>query len=163
MDELDTPPGTLEVDQVEVRTLKNTDLEWVVRIDAQHGGRPRPKYYELKLAEAARDTAMRVSLAAFVSGEPAGFLMARLYYGEFGHPEPVAILDSIGVSPAFAGKHVARALMRQLEMNLSGLGIERLETQVDWRMHDLLRFFERAGFVPAPRLCLEKKVERPRS
>ncbi len=161
MDDLDVPPGELDVDRVAVRLLRKNDLDWVVRIDAQRTGHARPRYFELKIAEAERDTSVRISLAGEIDGEPAGFLMARLYYGEFGQPEPVAILDTIGVGQAFAHKHVAKALLRQLEMNLAALGIERLETQVDWRMRDLLGFFERAGFGPAPRLCLEKKVQRP--
>lgn len=154
-------PGTLETDGVVVRALRLYDVDWVARIDERHSGRSRREYYRLKLDEAARDTGVRISLAAEVKNEPAGFLMGRLYYGEFGEPEPVAILDSIGVSGAFAGKHVGRALMRQLEMNLSGLGIERLETQVAWDQGELIGFFRRAGFKPAARLCLEKCVERP--
>ncbi len=162
-DDLGREPGTLETDYIEVRNLRPEDLDWVVRIDGQHSGAQRREYYRVKLAEATKDTGVRISLAALVKGEPAGFLMGRLYYGEFGKPEPVAILDSLGVARAFAGQKVAKALMRQLEMNLSGLGIERLETQVEWEQLDLLRFFQRAGFKPAARLCLEKPVRRPLS
>ncbi|MCE7888547.1 MAG: GNAT family N-acetyltransferase [Sorangiineae bacterium PRO1] len=115
----------------------------------------------MKLAEVAKDTGIKISLAAFVKGEPAGFLMGRLYYGEFGQPEPVAILDSLGVGSAFGGQHVGAALMRQLEMNLAALGIERLQTQIEWDQVDLIKFFQRAGFKPAARLCLEKAVKRP--
>jgi ribosomal protein S18 acetylase RimI-like enzyme len=158
MDDLDMPPGALDIDSVVVRALAPTDLDWIVRIDAQRMGRPRPEYYKLKLAEAARDTGVRVSLAATIDEEPAGFLMARVYYGDFGRPEPSAILDAIGVSPAFARRNVARALLHQLETNLRGLGIERLETQVDWQMTELIAFFQRAGFRPAARLCLEKTL-----
>ena len=161
MDDRDDEPGTLDTDHVLVRDLRADDLDWVVRVDAPFSGGPRPAYFKVKLAEATRDTGIRISLAALVKGEPAGFLMGRLYYGEFGEPEPVAILDSICVSRAFAGQHVGRALMRQLEMNLSALGIERLQTQVAWDQFELLAFFRRAGFAPAPRLCLEKPVRRP--
>jgi hypothetical protein len=35
--------------------------------------------------------------------------LGRLYYGEFGLPEPVAIVDSIGVHPELKGRHVGRA------------------------------------------------------
>ena len=156
-------PGTLETDSVEVRNLDAKDLDWVIRIDSQHSGKQRREYYKVKLGEVAKDTGVRISLAAFVKGEPAGFLMGRLYYGEFGQPEPVAILDSLGVSPAFAGQHVGAALMRQLEMNLSALGIERLQTQIEWDQVDLIKFFQRAGFKPAARLCLETPVKRPGS
>lgn len=161
MQELNREPGSLETDHVEVRNLRPEDLDWVVRIDSQHSGQQRREYYKVKLAEVAKDTGIKISLAAFIKGEPAGFLMGRLYYGEFGQPEPVAILDSMGVGTPYAGQNVGAALMRQLEMNLSGLGIERLQTQVEWDQVDLLKFFQKAGFKPAARLCLEKAVKRP--
>ncbi len=129
MDELDQRPGELDVDHVEVRVLGEADLEWVVRIDAQRSGRVRRPYYKLMLEEAVHHTGLRISLAAFVAHEPAGFLMARLYYGEFGQLERAAVLDSIGIAPAFAGRKVGRALLRQLEMNLAALGVERLENR----------------------------------
>ena len=162
MDDLDQSPGELDVDRIDVRVLGEGDLDWVVRIDAQRSGHVRRAYYKLKLEEAVHNTGLRISLAAYVKGEPAGFLMARLYYGEFGQPEPAAVLDSIGIAPAFAGRKVGRALLRQLEMNLAALGVERLETEVDWSMIELVAFFQHAGFKPAPRLCLEKQVVRPR-
>jgi len=161
MDDLDQRPGEIDVDHVEVRVLGEADLDWVVRIDSQRGGRVRRAYYKLKLEETVRHANLHISLAAFVGRDPAGFLMARLYYGEFGQPEPVAVLDSLGTAPAFAGRKVGRALLRQLEMNLAALGVERIETEVDWTMMELVGFFQHAGFKPAARLCLEKTVERP--
>lgn len=152
-------PGTLETDSVEVRTLSPDDLEWMVRIDAEHSGRSRTPYYQLKLAEAQRDTGVRVSLAALVDGEPAGFLMARTYHGEFGLPEPVAVLDSIAVSHAVSGRHVGEALLRQLVVNLRALGIDKIQTQVEWDQMALLGFFQHEGFRPAARLCLELSLD----
>jgi ribosomal protein S18 acetylase RimI-like enzyme len=160
MQEIDREPGTLETDSVEIRSLTVADLDWVVRIDSEHSGQSRREYYQLKLEEAERDTGIRISLAALVDGEPVGFLMGRLYYGEFGLPEPQAILDSIAVSRAHAGHSVGHALMRQLSTNLRGLGIEKIQTQADWNQWALLRFFESAGFVPAPRVCLEMTIGR---
>ena len=159
--EKELPPGTLETDAVEVRTLTSADLDQVVRIDKEWTGRNRREYYQLKLKEAERDTGVKISLAALLDGQIAGFLLGRLYYGEFGRPEPVALLDSIAASKAVSGRHVGDALMRQLRMNLDALGIERIETVVDWKQIDLLSFFAKEGFRPAPRLCLEMEVERP--
>jgi len=161
MDELDRAPGTLETDHVEVRALAPSDLDWVVRIDAQHFGRPRHEYYQLKLKEAEQDTGVRISLAALVDGTPAGFLRGRLSYGEFGVPEPVAILDSIGIATAYRGQKVGAALMHQFKTNLRGLGIDSVRTQVDWQQFDLMGFFARSGFRPAERLCLEMDLSRP--
>jgi ribosomal protein S18 acetylase RimI-like enzyme len=160
-DELNTEPGSINTDHIVIRTLKADDLDWVVNIDSQHFQRHRREYYRVKIAEGENDTGLRISLAATIKGEPAGFLMGRLYYGEFGQPEPIAILDSIGVATAFGGQKVAYALMRQLQMNLAALGIERLQTQVEWDQVDLIKFFQRSGFRPASRLCLEMPVKRP--
>ncbi len=160
MDELDREPGWLETDNVEVRALAPTDLDWVERIDQQHSGRARREYFRVKLAQVNDDTGMRISLAALIDKQPVGFLMGRLYYGEFGLPEPAAILDSIGVASGFEGQHVGKALMRQLATNLRGLGIEHVQTQVEWDQGDLIRFFQHSGFVPAPRLCLDLDLKR---
>ncbi len=159
MEDLDRAPGTLETDHVEVRHLASADLDWVVRIDREHSKQSRREYYQLKIRESEQDTGIRMSLAALIDGEPAGFLMGRLYYGEFGLPEPVAILDSLGVSRAFQGKKVGVAVLRQFCTHLKALGIEKLQTQVEWDQWELLRFFSKAGFAPAPRLCLEMQVD----
>lgn len=158
MDELDRAPGTLETDHVEVRALAPSDLDWVVRIDAQHFGRPRHEYYQLKLKEAEQDTGVRISLAALVDGTPAGFLMGRLYYGEFGVPEPVALIDTIGVDPERTGQGVGQALLAQFRRNLEALGVRAVRTQADWNDWPLLRFLDHNGFSPLPRVTLEARL-----
>lgn len=149
-------PGVSEFEHVLVRPLDGKDLDAVVKIDARHSGRTRREFFQKKLEEALRDTGVRISLAAEVAGAFAGFALGRIYYGEFGVPEPVAIVDSIGVDPAFAGQHVGSALMHQMEMNLSALGVERMVTEVAWNSFALLGFLEQRGFHPAPVLTLEK-------
>jgi ribosomal protein S18 acetylase RimI-like enzyme len=72
--------------------------------------------------------------------------------------EPVAVLDTIGVNPDFRRHGVGRALLEQLCLNLQALGIPRLQTEVNWQDQELLRFFHREGFLPAPRLCLDLDV-----
>ncbi len=145
--------GVLETDHVEVRSLGREDLDWIARIDEKHSGRSRREYLRLRLEEA--NTGVRVSLGAWVDGAPCGYLMGRVYYGEFGMPEPTAVLDYIGVAPAFAGRHVGAALLRQLRMNLRALNVEKIQTQVDWDQQALMTFFQKAGFRPAARICLE--------
>lgn len=154
-------PGVLETDAVLVRELRASDLEAVVRIDALRSGRARREYYQGKLEE-ARAARPRISLAAELDGRLVGFLLGRLYYGEFGLPEPTAVIDSLGVDPASSGKHVGRALMRQLRGNLRALSIESIRTEVEWDAHELLAFLARQGFRPAPRLCLELRLDPTR-
>ncbi len=156
--DLDLQPGESEFKNVVVRELREDDIDAIVKIDAQYSERTRREYYQRKLAEATRDSGLRISLAAEVDGIFAGFLIGRLYFGEFGIPEPVAIVDSIGVHGDFRGRHVGAALLEQLETNLRGVGIETIETQVDWDRFGLLGFLAGHGFSPAPILTLTKKL-----
>lgn len=153
--------GIREFDRIVVRALGPRDLDAIVRIDQHLTGRSRRDYLALKLKEALADTRVRVSLGAEVDGGLAGFLMGRLYFGEFGRPEPVAILDTIGVDPLRRGEGVGRALLDQFRTNLRGFGLARIQTQAAWDDWGLLRFLGRAGFTPVPRLTLEAPVDEP--
>lgn len=153
----DSDAGTLETNAVSVRELQADDLPAVVKIDALLSGRTRGEYYERKFEE-ARAATPRISLAAEIDGHLVGFLLGRLYYGEFGLPEPTAVIDSIGAHPEFAGRHVGQALLQQLVGNMRVLGIESVRTEVEWSAHDLVRFLAKQGFEQAPRLCLELRL-----
>ncbi len=150
---------SLEEEAIVVRALTPDDLDGVIRIDGAVTGRPRGEYFRLKLDQNLAETGIKVSLAAEVDGLFIGFLLARVYYGEFGMPEPSAVLDTIGVDPAFSGRGVGEALLRQLRMQLSGLGVGRLQTEVSWEQQELLAFFRKIGFEPAPRFCLDLEVK----
>lgn len=152
------PPASLETEAVRVRDLRPSDLDAVVKIDALRSGRSRGEYFVHKLQEAQESTP-RISLAAEVDGHLVGFLLGRLYYGEFGLPEPTAVIDSIGVHPEHGAQGVGQALFEQLQRNMRSLGVEYLRTEVEWKAHDLLRFLAKQGFEPAPRLCLELRLE----
>jgi ribosomal protein S18 acetylase RimI-like enzyme len=151
-------PGATGLEHVLVRQLEAKDLDAVVKIDSRHSGRPRREYYTRKIDEGIRESGVRISLAAETDGCIAGFLLGRVYYGEFGLPDRVAIIDSIGVDPGFAGKHVGAALMAQLETNMRALGVERVQTQVEWDSFKLLGFLKAQQFEPAPVLTLEKRL-----
>jgi ribosomal protein S18 acetylase RimI-like enzyme len=138
-----------------VRGLKPDDLERVIALDARNAGRRRDEYFKLKLQQNLAETGIKVSLAAEREGAFCGFLLARVYYGEFGTPEPVAMLDTFGVHPDFQGAGVGTALLQQLRINLTGLGVTRLRTEVSWDNQRLLQFFHGQDFRPAERFCLD--------
>jgi GNAT superfamily N-acetyltransferase len=152
-----------ERDAVLVRTLRPEDQEAVVAIDARILGRRREEFFRLKLRHAFSDTGIAVSLAAELDGGMVGFLLARVYYGEFGITERVAVLDVLGVHPDFRGRRVGAALVDQLRTNLFGLGIRTLQTEVSWDDPSLMAFFQHEGFRPAARLCLDLDLERTRN
>ena len=145
-----------------VRQLRNEDLEAVIALDASTTGHRREEYFKLKLAQALFDTGIQVSLAVDVDGSLGGFLLARVYYGEFGISERVAVLDTFGVRKELRGSGLGGALLRQLRVNLQALGIQTLQTEVSWDDPELISFFQHAGFRPAPRICLDLDLQEAR-
>jgi ribosomal protein S18 acetylase RimI-like enzyme len=151
------PPAD-PADEVTVRSMTEGDVAAIVRLDRKITGRDRTPYYARKAAEVLRESGIRVSLVAEVGGAFAGFVMARVDFGEFGRTDPTAVLDTVGVAPDFAGKGVGRALLGQLLLNLGSLRVERLVTQAGWKQLDLLGFLSRTGFRHSQRLSFEKPV-----
>lgn len=145
----------LESERIVVRRLQPADLDAVIALDAKITGRSWAEYLRLKLQQNLAETGIKVSLAAELDGCFAGFLLARVYYGEFGLPEPAAVLDTFGVHPDFQHQGIGSALLRQLRTDLAGLGVGRLQTEVSWDDPELLVFFQHQGFRPADRLCLD--------
>ena len=142
-------------ERIVVRGLKPEDLEPVIVLDAKNTGRRRDEYLKLKLQQNLAETGIKVSLAAEIADCFCGFLLARVYYGEFGAPEPVAVLDTFGVHPDFRRQGVGTALLQQLCKNLEGLRVTKLQTEVSWDDPELLAFFHGQGFQPAKRFCLD--------
>lgn len=157
-----SPPGddviALPRDRITVRSLMAADLPTIVAVDQRITGRTRQAYYERKLVEALEESAVRVSLVAELDRTVAGFVMARVDFGEFGSPEPEAVIDTIGVDPRFGHKGVGNAMLSQLLVNLAALRIERVRTEVAWNQFGLLSFLDRLGFKPRRRLALRHSL-----
>jgi GNAT superfamily N-acetyltransferase len=148
-------------DGVTVRLLTLADAPRLVRMDQAITGRNRTAWYEAKLKRALKESDLQISLGAQLEGFLVGAVLGSLQYGEFGQPEPIAILDTILVDPGYARRGVGSALLESLTRNLRALGIERLRTEVAWDDHDLNRFLGLQGFVPAPRFVLELRLGAP--
>jgi ribosomal protein S18 acetylase RimI-like enzyme len=146
-------------DQVLVRSLQESDLGRVVRIDERITDRHRLAYYERKFSEALRESGVRISLVAETDGLVAGFVMARVDYGEFGQAEATATIDTIGVDPTVGGARIGKALVSQLLVNLGALRVETVRTEVRWQDLELLGFLNRCGFVPAQRLSFAMDID----
>ena len=145
-------------DACEVSLMQESHIEGIARIDRRHTGRDRRGFLCRALREALDDSAVRISHVACAEGTVAGYLMARMDYGDYGRAEPAAVIDTIGVDPMRPRQGIGRALLSQLLLNLRALRVETVETAVAPANLDLLGFFNRAGFVPAERLSLRKAI-----
>jgi len=150
--------ASLARDAMPVRTLRSEDFASIARIDRHITGRDRSSYLQSKFAEALDEAGIRVSLVAEIEGMAAGFIMARVDYGEFGRTAATAVIDTIGVDPAWEHAGVGHALMSQLLANLEALCVASVRTEVDWRLFQLNRFLADCGFMPAQRVALTLEV-----
>jgi len=129
-----------------VRLMEPGDLPAVVAIDKKHSGRDRSAFLREKFDACIREPGINTSLIAESDGIPVGCLFGRLFFGEFGIPSTRAVLDTIGVHPAFGRKGVGHALIAQYAKNLRGLRVHAIDTLVDWERGELTDFFRATGF-----------------
>ncbi len=113
------------------------------------------------MKRALEESDLKISLGAELDATLVGAILGTLHYGEFGLPEPVAILDTILVDGDFRGRGIATAMLDQLVKNLEGLGIENVRTEVAWNDRELVGFLGKNGFSPARRLVLERSLREP--
>lgn len=150
--------NALSRDRIPVRSMNESDLAKVIAIDAANSGKERTAYFTRKLEENLHQSGVRVSLVAEEDGFPVGFIMARVDFGEFGRTSTEAVMDSIGVDPAFQHKGIGDALMAKLMMNLQALQVDRVRTEVAWNDTPLIGYLSRVGFSPAQRIALSKSL-----
>lgn len=160
--DLSDPSGddyaALSRDRIPVRSLTEADSPFIVAVDRKVTRRDRSTYYKRKIAEVTKESGVRVSLVAEIDGQFAGFVMARTEFGEFGRAQSTAVLDTIGVDPAYGRHSVGRALMSQLLTNLASLGVDKVQTQLAWNSFSLLGFLNRCGFKPSQRLIFQRRL-----
>jgi len=145
------------LENVEIRTLKKEDLDAIVRIDEKVLGESRKDYWERKL-KLMNDKSSQISLIAEVEGEVVGFILGEVSGWEFGVPETIGWMDTIGVDPAYQKKGVATALAHELIKNLKAIGVRTIYTLVSWKDWDLLQFFHAMGFTRGDMINLELKI-----
>jgi len=141
---------------VKIRVMKYEDLDDIIEIDTRVLGKARPEYWRLKV-EVAEKRSM-ASLAAEVDGRVVGFILGDASGWEYGVPDTVGWIDTIGVLPEYQKKGVARALMTEMISNLKKVGVEKIYTIVDWRSWDLLKFFNSMNFRKGEMVQLELPV-----
>jgi len=143
----------------DIRPIRSEDLRAIVDIDGKHTGITRPDYLKKKLTEALdASQGLVTSLVAEIDGKVVGFVMGKVFVGEFGIPETIATIDTIGVDPEFAGRGVAKVLLDEYLTHLSAAGVESVQTLVSWENWSLLRFFSSNRFAPSKTVNLERKI-----
>jgi ribosomal protein S18 acetylase RimI-like enzyme len=122
-------------------------------------GQRREEYYRRLLKEILNsDYRIITSLVAEYDGKVVGFIAGTIFHGEFGIPESVAYITTIGVDRKFSGRGIGKELFNQFITNARAAGVEKIYTIVEWTNWNMLKFFSRAGFKPSTSLNLEVDV-----
>ncbi len=140
-----------------IRPIKIDDLEAIVAIDEKVLGEKRWDYWEKKLS-VMDQKASQVSLVAEVQGQVLGFILGDVSGWEFGVPDTIGWIDTIGVDPDHQKKGLARALAQELIRKLKTMGVRTIYTLVSWNDWDLLQFFHAMGFTRGDMINLELKI-----
>ncbi len=141
-----------------VRPLAAADLDAVIAIDKANVGRSRRSYFQKRLEAARRHPDDHVQLGIEDKAGFAGYVLARFREGEFGSPEPILVLEAIGITPGHQHAGLGHELIAGLEAAMRGRKVRILQTQSAWNEHDMLRFLDACGFALAPRQVVECAV-----
>jgi ribosomal protein S18 acetylase RimI-like enzyme len=142
---------------VKVRPLKKEDLEAIVQIDQTVLGEYRKDYWERKL-ELMNNQLSQVSLVAEIEEKVVGFILGDVSGWEFGVPNTIGWIETIGVDPDYQKKGLATALANEIIKNLKALGVKTIYTLISWDNWDLLQFFHAMGFTRGDMINLELKI-----
>lgn len=143
------------------RPLTADDLDAIVAIDRADSGGGRRRFFEKRLAAVRENPDDFAHVGVTLRGTLRGFAIAHVLRGEFGREGAIAVLDALAVDPKSRNRGVGRMLLRELNARLQRARVRSLQSQIDWRRHDLTRFFAAAGFSLAPRMALERPVAAP--
>jgi predicted N-acetyltransferase YhbS len=145
------------LEDLRIRLLTIEDLEAIVAIDERVLGEKRRDYWEKKLRMMG-EKASQVSLVAEVREKVLGFILGDVSGWEFGVPDTIGWIDTIGVDPAHQKKGLATALVQELVQRLKAMGVRTIYTLVSWNDWDLLQFFHAMGFTRGDMINLELKI-----
>jgi predicted N-acetyltransferase YhbS len=145
---------------ITIRLMKADDFDAVVGIDEKVLKTARPEYYEMKFEKLfqSKDYVPASLVAEEEDGSVVGFVMGELFLGEYGIFQEQATLDTIGVDTDCQQKGIGRQLMKEFMDHLRELGVQKINTLVDWNDSSLVEFFRANEFTPSKTINLERRI-----
>ncbi|MGQ9507995.1 MAG: GNAT family N-acetyltransferase [Thermodesulfobacteriota bacterium] len=131
--------------KIQIRPMRMEDLDAIIEIDRKIFGKARPDYWKKIIVPNSQYPFS--SLVAEFDGKVVGFIVGEVSGGEFGIPDTVGWLTTIGVDPEYQHRGVARELSKTFIQNLKSIGVSTVYTLVNWNDWDLLSFFRKMGFT----------------
>ena len=145
---------------INIRLMKAEDFDAVVKIDEKVLETSRSEYYEMKFEKLlnSKDYVPASLVAEEADGTVVGFVMGELFMGEYGIFQEEATLDTIGVDPDYQQKGIGEQLINEFMDHLKKLGVQKINTLVDWNDTRLIHFFSANQFSPSKTINLERRL-----
>lgn len=140
-----------------IRPMVSSDLDRIVDIDIKVLEKPRPEYWEMKLS-LVEERSQISALVAQLDGKVVGFIIGGASRWEYGVPENIGWIDTIGVDPDYQQKGIARILFSEMTADLKKVGVDTITTFVKRRDPVLLTFFNSLGFQKGDMINLELDI-----
>ncbi|MBT8368642.1 MAG: GNAT family N-acetyltransferase [Deltaproteobacteria bacterium] len=145
---------------IKIRLMKAEDFDAVIGIDEKVLKASRPEYYEMKFEKLfkSKDYLPTSLVAEDADGTVVGFVMGELYMGEYGIFQEKATLDTIGVDPSYQHQGIGEQLINEFMDHLKKLGVQKINTLVDWNDSKLIHFFSVNHFSPSKTINLDRSL-----
>ncbi len=140
-----------------IRTMLPEDLNRIVEIDIRILEKSRTDYWEMKL-ELVEKRSQISALVAELDNRVVAFIIGGASKWEYGVPEHIGWIDTIGVDPDYRGNGIARMLFTELTGRLKKVGVDTITTFVNRRDPILFKFFNRMGFQKGDMINLELDI-----
>jgi ribosomal protein S18 acetylase RimI-like enzyme len=148
------------LNQMSIRPLTLSDLDAIVEIDRKVLGKPREDFWKKRMELISATRYPRSCLVAELEGKVIGFILGEVSGWEFGVPDTIGWINTIGVDPAYQHRGVAKRLGEEFITNVKAIGVSLVYTLVSWNDWDLLKFFRAMGFARGGDMInLELKID----
>ncbi len=140
-----------------IRNMAPSDLDRIIEIDIKVLEKPRPEYWEMKL-ELVEKRAQISALVAELDDKVVGFIIGGVSRWEYGVPENIGWIDTIGIDPDYQRKGIANILFMEMAKDLKKEGVDTITTFVKRRDPVLINFFNSVGFQKGDMINLELDI-----
>jgi len=159
--------------KIKIRVLHEKDLDAVVKIDKKVLGKERREFWKRKISYS--DIYPRPALVAEMDNKVVGFIMGYVSGWEFGIPDTIGWIDTLGVDPDYQRRGIGKTLFQALINNFKHTGKEQapdlkdneiseiegvnvVYTLVNWNDWDLIQFYDNMGFKKGEMLNLKLRI-----
>lgn len=149
----------IDLSGLKVREIRKSDVDFIVEIEELNLGIRRPNYWRREL-EKNREGRFLGSRIAELNGKVVGFILGDIGSREFGMPENMGWIHTVGVHPDYQHQGIAKLLFDDYRRRFMELDVDTIYTIVSLSDTMQLPFFEKMGFRPGNRVYLEISMDK---